>query len=84
MEILNNYTKEILFYLNKSNKKVCLCDISRGINSFYQSLSQKVCSFKEIGIVECTKEGRKMIVSLTPKGEKVIELLYKIDKLLKW
>lgn len=83
MIILNNHTKEILFYLNKSNRKVCMWNISRRINVTYVSLCKKVHIFEKEGLITSKKDGVKRIISLTQKGKKVTELLYKLDRLLK-
>ena len=81
--LLNNYTKKILFYLNKPHVNLCMYDVSKNINITYAALCKKIHTFEQKGFVTLRKDGVKMIVSLTQKGKEITELLYKLDRLLK-
>ena len=83
--LLSPVQYESLLHLNKFNKGLCVREISKGINRTYSSVGVKIRGLERMGLIKCEKNSKnkkKVIVTLLPKGEEVVALLYKITELL--
>lgn len=58
----------------------CVCEIMEHINSSQSLISHHLKDLKEAGIIVDEKRGLNVFYSLTVKGKRVTDLLFKIDE----
>jgi len=43
------------------------------------TIDKRIREFREFGLIDIDKDGRRIIINLTPKGKIVLELINKLD-----
>jgi DNA-binding MarR family transcriptional regulator len=71
-----------LAYNGQITRKMSITNITKHMNSTYSQIWKRLNDLENLGLLRKSFVGREKIVTLTPRGEKVAQLVIEIVKIL--
>lgn len=78
LSLAGNETRLKILYLIKTEKKVCVCDLSDILGISVSAISQQLRKLKDGNLLKSTKEGQTIYYHIYPVAEEMLAHIFEI------